>query len=57
VEYLSVQAFAERASVSTMTIRRRIADGSVPAVRFGRLLRIPASALDSLGPAVTSKSA
>lgn len=31
---------AEELSVSVKTIRRRIADGSVPAYRIGRLIRV-----------------
>lgn len=35
--------------VSIKTVRRRIADGTIPAVRIGRLIRIPAAALESVG--------
>ncbi len=46
---LSVAQAAERAGVSRDTIRRRIADGSLPAYRLGpKLIRIDAAAVDAL---------
>ncbi|AZS36807.1 Putative DNA-binding proteinA [Microbacterium lemovicicum] len=39
--------------VSVKTVRRRIADGTIPAVRIGRLIRIPAAALEELAPGST----
>ncbi|MGV9832896.1 excisionase family DNA-binding protein [Nocardia niigatensis] len=38
--YLSIQAAAERASVSTDTVRRMIATGRLRAYRFGGQIRI-----------------
>jgi len=49
-EWFTLKEAAESTGVSLATIRRRIADGTVPAVRFGpRLLRINASDLTVLG--------
>ena len=43
----SIEAAAQYADVSPKTIRRRIADGTVPAYRFGRLLRVDLNELDA----------
>ena len=41
LEYLTIRQAAERLQVSTKTISRRIADGSLPCVRLGaRTIRI-----------------
>lgn len=45
-EYLNAVEAAERLGISLRTVRRRIADGSLPSVRLGRAVRIPVSALD-----------
>ncbi|MRX45324.1 excisionase family DNA-binding protein [Agromyces sp. Q22] len=46
----SMQEAAELARVSTRTIRRRIADGVLPARRFGpRLIRVDLNQLDEMG--------
>lgn len=46
----TVQQFAAIAQVSTKTVRRRIADGSIDARRFGpRLIRINPASLGDLG--------
>jgi excisionase family DNA binding protein len=45
-EYLGAAEAASRLGVSLRTVRRRIADGSLPSVRIGRAVRIPVSALD-----------
>ena len=46
---LTIAQAAERAGVSTDTIRRRIADGTLPAYRLGpRLIRIDAADLARL---------
>jgi excisionase family DNA binding protein len=51
-EFLSVQEVAARLNVHPETIRRKIAEGSIPAVRLGDArnasLRIPAEALTAL---------
>ena len=44
--YLSPKEAADHAGVSTDTIRRRIADGTIPAHRLGRLIKIKVSDLD-----------
>jgi excisionase family DNA binding protein len=44
--YLTAADAALRLGISLRTVRRRIADGSLPAVRIGRAVRIPAAALD-----------
>ena len=45
-DYLSAAEAAARLGISLRTVRRRIADGSLPSVRIGRTVRIPAVALD-----------
>ena len=52
-EDLTIADVARIKKVSTDTVRRRIADGTLPAVRIGRLIRIPRSAVDSWGRPVT----
>lgn len=48
--HTSVAGAAERLGVSVDTIRRRIADGTLPAERIGpRLIRIRIADLDALG--------
>ena len=44
--YLTAADAALRLGISLRTVRRRIADGSLQAVRIGRAVRIPAAALD-----------
>lgn len=56
--HLSIEAFAQATGLSTRTVRRRIADGTVPAVRVGRRILIPAEALATLGrPLTVAKAA
>jgi excisionase family DNA binding protein len=45
-DYLTATEAAARLGISLRTARRRIADGSLPSVRIGRAVRIPAGALD-----------
>jgi excisionase family DNA binding protein len=45
-DYLTAAEAAARLGISLRTTRRRIADGSLPSVRIGRAVRIPAAALD-----------
>jgi excisionase family DNA binding protein len=45
-DYLTAADAATRLGISLRTVRRRIADGSLPSVRIGRAVRIPAAALD-----------
>lgn len=45
--YLSPQEAATRAGVSVATIRRRISDGTIPAHRLGRLIKIRIEDLDA----------
>ena len=54
--YLSAAEAAVRLGLSLRTVRRRIADGSLPTVRIGRAVRIPAAAL-ALPAAVPSGAA
>lgn len=50
LKYLSLQAGAEQYGISERTLRRRIADGTLPARRVGpRSIRIAATDLDRLG--------
>lgn len=53
-EYVSLQTFAEMASLSPVTVRRRIADGTIQARRIGRLIRIRPAELRQLGRDVRS---
>lgn len=46
--FISPEAAAEYLNVSTRTIRRRIADGTLPAYRVGRLVKINPEDLDRL---------
>jgi len=45
-EYLTAAEAAARLGISLRTVRRRIADGSLPSVRIGRAVRIPVAALE-----------
>ncbi len=45
-DYLDAAEAASRLGISLRTVRRRIADGSLPSVRIGRAVRIPVAALD-----------
>jgi excisionase family DNA binding protein len=45
-DYLGAAEAAARLGVSLRTVRRRIADGSLPSVRLGRAVRIPVTALE-----------
>lgn len=57
-DYLSLNEVAARLGVSVKTARRRVSDGTLPAVRIGRLIRVPASALESVGrPLTVAKAA
>lgn len=48
--YLSIDAAADHLGVNPRTIRRRIADGSLPAYRIGpKILRIDPADVDRLG--------
>lgn len=48
-QYISIAQAADRLEVCERTIRRRIADGTLRAKRFGpRLIRIDAAALDEV---------
>jgi excisionase family DNA binding protein len=44
-DYLTAAEAASRLGISLRTARRRIADGSLPSVRIGRAVRVPAEAL------------
>ena len=44
-DYLTATEAASRLGISLRTVRRRIADGSLPSARIGRAVRIPAAAL------------
>lgn len=45
--YLAAAEVAARLGISLRTVRRRIADGSLPSVKIGGAVRIPASALEA----------
>ncbi len=44
--HLSAAQVAERLGISLRTVRRRIADGTLPSLKIGGAVRIPASALE-----------
>ena len=44
-DYLTATEAAVRLGISLRTVRRRIADGSLPSARIGRAVRIPAAAI------------
>jgi excisionase family DNA binding protein len=44
--YLTARETAERLGISLRTVRRRIADGSLPSIKIGGAVRIPVSALE-----------
>jgi len=49
-QWPTIQQFAELTQTSTQTVRRRIADGTLDARRFGpRLIRINPACLEELG--------
>lgn len=66
-QYVTIQHAAAALAVDTKTIRRRIADGTLPAVRVGarrpgalrdtRPIRIPADALATIVEPVTARGA
>jgi len=45
---ISLAAAAEHLDVSTKTLRRRIADGTLPAYRVGRLVKVNPDDLDRI---------
>ena len=56
MRYLTIKHLAERFEVSQGTIRRLIERGQIPAVRLGRVFRIPAEAVERLYGEGTSPS-
>ena len=56
-QWLSVDEAAAHLGVSVHTVRRRIADGTFPANRIGRLIRISVDALDNPGREIPSARA
>ncbi len=44
--YLTAKEAGERLGISLRTVRRRIADGSLPSMKIGGAVRIPVSALE-----------
>jgi excisionase family DNA binding protein len=53
VRMLSTKEVAERLRCSEATIARRVADGTLPAVRIGRLVRIREDVLEGMIEAAT----
>lgn len=47
-QYESVAAAAQRTGLSTRTLRRRVAEGKLPAYRCGRVLRLRPEDVDAL---------
>lgn len=56
-KYLPLREVADTYGVSTRTIRRRISDGTLPAVRVGSVLRVQADHVDRLARAVPTVAA
>ena len=55
--YVDVEGAAHVLGVSAKTVRRRIADGTLPACRVGRLIRIRLSDIDAaFGPVTCTKA-
>jgi excisionase family DNA binding protein len=54
---LTVREFAARAGLSTCTVRRHIADGTIPHTRVGASIRVPASALRPADPGTVARLA
>jgi excisionase family DNA binding protein len=54
---LTVRQFAARAGLSTCTVRRHIADGTLVSTKIGGAIRIPASSLQPTSPADVSRLA
>ncbi|WP_035782991.1 helix-turn-helix domain-containing protein [Arthrobacter sp. H14] len=50
IELLTVDEAAHMLRVSRMTVYRQIHSGELPSVRFGRSIRIPASAIEAYLP-------
>jgi excisionase family DNA binding protein len=57
MELLTVQEAAHLLRVSTVTVRRYIADGSLPAFRIGRGIRIKRESIDALASPIATGSA
>ena len=56
-KYLTLRVGAEQYGISERTLRRRIAEGKLPAIRVGpRSIRIAAADLDQLGTPIPSAS-
>lgn len=47
-EYLSLKEAADRWGVSSKTLRRRIAEGKLPAYGSGRIIRVRAADVDEM---------
>lgn len=56
-EYVDVREAAAILKASTKTVRRRISDGSIPAIRLGHLVRIRREDLDNVGRRIPSARA
>lgn len=50
VELLTVAEVAAALRVSKMTVYRKVHEGELPSVQFGRSFRIPASAVEAYMP-------
>lgn len=45
--YLTVEEVADRLRIGHMSVRRLIANGALPAFRFGRQVRVESSAVEA----------
>lgn len=56
-KFYSMAELAQLYGVSVWTVRRRISDGTIPAVRLGRQIRVPAAAVDAIGTPIPNAKA
>jgi excisionase family DNA binding protein len=56
MQLLTVQETAELLKISTITVRRFIADGRLPAIKVGRAVRIEKADAESIAQPVTPKA-
>ncbi len=56
MDLLTIQEVAQMMKVSPVTIRRHINHGDLPAVKFGRRVRVPREAVNQLVTPVESKA-
>ena len=48
IEALSVKQAAEALGISTETVYRKVADGTIPSFRIGRSIRVPSRYIEAI---------